>query len=129
MTAFARIVVTKTIKDSVPNGLEPLNQQRLRQRNPNIINGQELAIEIFKAKVSGGIHRFCMVIEALVKCRSRVNIVTLSSFSCTIGYCLTYIDGAGKLVVAINFRKRLICGKISNIIKCVHSGSNEWLRR
>ena len=120
MTTFARIVVAKTIKNPIPNRLEPLDQQRLRQRNPNIIDGQELAIEVFKAEVRGGIHRFCMVIESLVECSSRVDVVTLSTFSRTIGYCFAYINGAGKLVVAVNFCKCLICGKIPNIIKCIH---------
>ena len=129
MATFARIVVAKTIKNPIPNGFEPLDQQRLRQRNPNIINGQKLAIEVFKAKVHGGVHRFCMVIEPLVKCSSRVNIVTLSTFSRTIGYCLAYINGASKLIVAVNFCKRIICGEIPNIIKCVHSSTNEWLWR
>ena len=129
VTTFARIVVAKTIKNPIPDRLEPFDQQRFRQWKPNIINGQELAIEVFKAKVRGSIHRFCMVIEPLVEWSSRVDIVTLSTFSRTIGYCLAYINGAGKLVVAVNFCKCLICGEIPNIIKCVHSSTNEGLRR
>ncbi len=129
MATFTGVVITETVKNSIPDGLEPLDQQRLRQRNPNIIDGQELAIEVFKAKVRGGVHRFCMAIEPLVKSGSRVNIVTLSTFSRPIGYRFAYIDGASKLIVAVNLCKHLIRREIPNIIKCVHSCTNEWLRR
>lgn len=45
-TPSTRVMISESINDPVPNWKEPLDEKRLSQRNPNIVNDKEPAAEV-----------------------------------------------------------------------------------
>ena len=61
-SSAARIVVAEPVDDEVPDGAKAVNQQRLAQRNPNVIDRQVAAKEAGDSQVWGlfdGLRMFC----------------------------------------------------------------------
>ena len=64
-----------------------------------------------------------MICQSLEQCRSGINGVSLSTFSCTIGYSLSYINWEGILVVAVDFCQDFVGRKIADIIQCIYTSA------
>ena len=64
MSSFAWVVISKTINDTVPNWFKTLYHQRLRQRNPNIVNNKKSTLEVIYFKIINGSNRLTMFAKA-----------------------------------------------------------------
>ena len=51
VTSFSRIVVPEAIEEPIPERRKPRNKQRLAERDPNIINHEIAAHEVFQFEV------------------------------------------------------------------------------
>ena len=86
-------------------------------------------MEILNIKVCGGCHRFRVVVKSFIQRDARIDIIALTAFSRSIGDGLANINRAGKLTIAVYVREDFIRGEIPGVVKSVHSGPNERLRR
>ena len=72
----ARSVISKPIHQDIPKRPESVNQQRLTERNPDVINHKKTALEIGYIKIRGLNNGFGVLRKAIEKTmpRSRLKI-------------------------------------------------------
>lgn len=80
-SAFACRMIPEPVDEHIPEGLEPLDQQRFAEWNPNIIGYQITAREVFGFEAFGCRYRGSVVVEAPEKRGARVGAQTESAFS------------------------------------------------
>lgn len=54
VAACAGVVISETIDDGIPEGTVSLDQERFAERNPDIVNGEKAAIEVFDSEILCG---------------------------------------------------------------------------
>jgi hypothetical protein len=86
-------VVAKAINYGVPNGLEMVDQEPLRQRNPDRDNDQVTALKFTKLKILRLLDRLSMLTKSSKKVRPERRIAFLPALSRAFRHGLADIDG------------------------------------
>jgi hypothetical protein len=65
VAACARVVVSKSIYDGIPDRLKTLDEQGFSQRNPNVIDDQVTAPKVGDVQIGGGDNGLAMFLKTL----------------------------------------------------------------
>src|SRR6478752_645240 len=84
MAAGSRIMVAKAFHSQVPERTVVPDQQRFRERNPNVVHDKKAAPEVIQREVLGLLNGFSVILQAVEERGSfcgdpRINITLASS--------------------------------------------------
>ena len=94
-------MIPKSLKQAVPDRLEPFNHHRFRKWNPDAIDCEEATTEISEIKIGRCFDGFGMIIESLIQRNTGLNILSLTAFSGSLRHSLANIDRAEILVILV----------------------------
>lgn len=127
----AGVVVSESVEDVIQHGLEPLNQHRLRERNPNVVDDKKTAGEVRKLQILCGIDRLCVFCETTKQRLSVRNFNAQSALMRSRRNGFADIDGQTELPAAIRlFQHSPKVGKPILILSIAHRTAfvNKFLR-
>jgi hypothetical protein len=64
ITALAGIVISETVYDSIPDWSKFRDQQRLAERNPNIVHDKKATVKVPKLEILRRLNAFGMLLES-----------------------------------------------------------------
>lgn len=92
MAPLARIVISKPVNELVPDGGEHLDQQRLTERNPDVVDDKIAAAEVGKVQVLHLPDRIGMLGQATMQDRPRGHVKAEPALSGASGNGLSNVN-------------------------------------
>jgi len=128
MASLARIVISKSIHEGVPNGREPSDEQGFAQGNPNIVDGEVATTEVLRIKILDCLDALQMLAKSLVQHLPRPVAKSRSTFPAARRDGFPYVYRQRPYPSAITLGDYAISRKFACVIDGVNTRSNEWLK-